>query len=276
MGELIDTAIKVGSFGLVDTDISGKQAAREATREATGQAVSAQREALDYLREREELPQQFREGALAQLAGLYGLEGGTGTQASLIERAMESPIYGAIMGGQQAGEEAILRSAAATGGLRSGGVQENLAEFSSDLRNKALLEAYQQQVSGLSGLASLPSMAPQIAAGTAGIGQTLAQGTVAEAQSDALIRNQTINQLMQGGQLAAAFSDIRLKENINHIGVINGHNWYEWDWNENASDLGLHGKSEGVMAHEVYEYLPEAIGQSEGYVTVDYSQLGVQ
>lgn len=145
--------------------------------------AQSQMEALEYLKQTEAIPQQFREGALTQLGGLYGLEGGAGDQQALIDRARTSPLYQSIMGGQQAGEQAIMRQAGATGGLRSGNVQGAMYDYNTQLQNQALLESYNQQLSGLTGMAQLPSMAPQIASGMAGIGQTQAQGITASAQA---------------------------------------------------------------------------------------------
>ena len=168
------------------------------------------REALDYLKQRERIPQHLREAALSKLGGLYGIGvpastpaavpppvagypgvpgtqpmtpreyaalqnhaffgntdrsplGGTnyyarypwlaqqqaqqpvqeqapvdpgfevGGQQELIDYARQSPLYAAIMGNLRHGEDSITRNAAATGGLRSGGVQENLASLNIDL-----------------------------------------------------------------------------------------------------------------------------------------------
>jgi hypothetical protein len=178
------TAALIGSavVGAGASAYSGSKAAR-ASRDAAETQAGYQREALEYLKEREAIPQQFREGALTQLGGLYGLEGGEGNQQELIDRAMESPLYGAILGNLEQGEEAILRNASATGGLRSGNTSYALADYETRLRNQALLESYNQQLSGLTGLANLPSNANQIAAQTAGIGQTLGAGQVAAGQA---------------------------------------------------------------------------------------------
>ncbi len=151
---------------------------------AANKQASYEQQALDYLMQNEAIPQQFREGSLQALGGLYGLEGGTGSQQDIIDRAQASPLYSAIMGGRQAGEEAILRNASATGGLRSGNVQGALTDYGSQLDNRALLESYNQQISGLTGLAQLPSNANQIAATQAGIGNTLAMGDIASQQAD--------------------------------------------------------------------------------------------
>lgn len=258
---------------------SGKSAALASLVGAQMQA-GAQRESLEYLKGVEELPQMFREGALTRLAGMYGLEGGEGApmadQEMLLERAQTSPFYTAMLEG---GEEAVLRSAAATGGLRSGGTISDLK----DVQNEALLASYNQQISdearqiaGLEGLAGLQSYAPQIAQQTANIGATLGQGTTAAAQAKIAGQNQGFSNLMGLGSLglgALAFSDIRLKENIEHVGFVGDHKWYVWDWNDEAKTLGLEGKGQGVMAHEVDNLNPDIIGEQDGYITVDYEAL---
>ena len=99
---------KKGASDAADTSIQASQT-----------TAQSQREALDYLKEINAVPQQFKEGALKGLGGLYGLEGGTGSQQELIDKAISSPLYKAIMGGQKFGEEAILRNASMTGGFRS-------------------------------------------------------------------------------------------------------------------------------------------------------------
>jgi len=277
MGKIADAAVSIGTFGAVKTDFAGEKAGKEAARAAQGAAATqagAQREALDYLKSTEELPQQFREGALQQLGGLYGLEGGTGSQQSFIDQARQSPLYSAMMGTQAASEDAILRNQSMTGGLRSGNTQDALAENAQSLQERALLESYNQQLQGVQGMARIPSNTNQIAAGTAGIGQTLAQGQLGAAQGQAAAQNMGMNQLMGLATTAAmAFSDIRLKENIEYVGYEDGQNWYKWDWNDEALELGLSGSDSGVMAHEVYKSKPEAIGTYAGYITVDYSQL---
>lgn len=167
-------------FGIIG---GGNDDAAEASIEASQLQADYQQQALDYLMQREELPQELREDSLRQIAGTYGVEGGTGSQQEMIDRAKGSALYSNIMGGQQAGEEAILRNAAATGGLRSGNVQENLYDYNTQLQNQALLQSYNQQMSGLGGLAQLPSLAQPIASATGNIGQTLAQGQIASAQA---------------------------------------------------------------------------------------------
>lgn len=244
--------------------ITGRSSEKAAGRAADTQAA-AQREALDYLREVEEVPQQFREGALSRLGGLFGLPGGERGAVSAIER---NPIFQATIGQLPQQEEAILRNASATGALRTGGTEAMLAENQRQNR----LQAFQNTMSGLQGLAGLPSYAPQIASGIAGIGETLAQGRI----GGAMARQEALGGLLQAGTRAAtaAFSDLRLKDNVKPIGERYGHDWYEWDWNERAKvELGLTGKDQGVLAQDVAKVVPEAVGLSQGYLTVNYEML---
>ena len=71
------------------------------------------------------------------------------------------------------------------------------------------------------------------------------------------------------------FSDRRLKNNLEKIGEVNGHNWYKWDWNIVANKMGLEGKSEGVLADELVKTNPECIGIQDGFMFVDYIKLGI-
>jgi hypothetical protein len=247
-------------------------------------AAEAQREALDYLKETERRPQFYREGALDQLGSLYGLsappsnqpEGGpidgeyipanpsTGN-ADFLQGILDDPFYEMML---ERGEEGVLRNASVTGGLRSGNVQDGLYRANQDV----LKELYDERISGLLGLAGLPSNANQIAQTTAGIGQTLGQGVIGAGQA----RQDAFGQILQAGASAAgAFSDGQLKKDIEYIGKKNGHSWYRWTWNQLAESLGLTGESEGVMAEKVEKYLPEAIGERDGFKTVNYEMLGV-
>lgn len=264
-----------------------------------GTAAGYQQQALDYLRQQEALPSGLRESALASLGGLYNGSG------SITERAMASPLYKAAV---QQGENAVLRNASATGGLRSGSASENLAQ----VNQNALVAAYNDQIQGLQGLSSLPSNANTIAGYQAGIGNTLGQGQVAASQNYANYwgqgaqaitdANNAAAQAVSQGQIAAAqnkaqgsqnsanntlglvglglqafsaFSDRRLKSNIKHIGEQNGHRIYSWDWNDEAVRLGLKGSSFGVLADEAKEKVPDAVSIKDGYLVVDYGKLGV-
>ncbi len=237
--------------------------------------AKAQRESLNYLKETERLPQAYREGALTGLGTEYGfdLNGKYGTDGlNIIQRAEASPFYQTSV---QRGEEAVLRNASATGGLRSGNVQEALAS----VNHNALAASYANQLSGLQGMAQLPSNANNIASTISGVGQTLAQGMIGGAQSAAAQQQANYNNAMGLGSLALqgyeTFSDERLKDGLTLIGEKNGHKLYEWAWNKTANALGLHGKSRGVIAQEVERIAPAAVAERFGFKTVNYAAIGV-
>jgi hypothetical protein len=155
----------------------------DAQREATEAQLGFQREQLDYLKELDRLPREYRDAALTQLGNAY--TGDQAQQQTFIDRARNSPIYAAIMGGRKEGEDAILRNASATGGLRSGNVKHNLYDSNVLLENKALLTAYQDQIQGVAGLAGTPGYGTQVANVMGGMGDTVATGIAAEGQADA-------------------------------------------------------------------------------------------
>ncbi len=254
-----------------------------------GTPASYEQQALNYLISSDKLPRQLRESALKKLGGAYGVEGGTGSQQDMINSAKNSPLYNAIMGTQKSGEEAIMRNASATGGLRSGNVQSNMYDYNVQLGNKALLESYNEQMTGLSGLAGLGSNANTVANTMMGIsGNITNRDNTAALQATALRQEsndesqQSINNWMGVGKFgldlynSGIFSDIRLKSNIKQLRVAKGHNWYSWVWNKAANKLGLKGRSEGVIADEIKLTNPDCVGSRFGYLTVNYTKLGLR
>jgi hypothetical protein len=241
------------------------RSAEKAANQGAQTAAAGQTEALNYLKEQERLPSQFREGALTQLGGLYGLEGGDPNAAQNIQN---NPIFQATQGMLPQQEEAILRNQSATGALRGGGTDMMLAE---NQRNNQL-QAYQNTIGGLQGLSNLQSYAPQIAQGMAGIGSTLAQGQIAGAQARQDGLTNSITMAMKGAELSG-FSDIRLKDNVQSAGQRYGQDWFTWDWNTVAVKLGLSGSSEGVIADLVEQSRPELVSERDGYKTVNYLEL---
>jgi len=78
-----------------------------------------------------------------------------------------------------------------------------------------------------------------------------------------------------GAGAAFMFSDPKLKTNIKKVDSKNGFNIYTWTWNKAAEALGLHGDGRGVMADEVTQRMPDAVGGRDGYMTVNYDMIGV-
>ncbi len=254
--------------GIIDTITgkSGRRAANDSIR-AAEIVAGGERDKLDYIQEVEALPLELRNKFLPQYADI--VQGGQGQQ-DLINSAKASPLYNAIMGGQQVGEDAILRNASMTGGLRSGNVQGDLTDYGSQLQNTALLKSYNQQLQGIQGLANMPLNTNSVAAAMPAAAATQGQGIIAGAQarqnSDQAVTNNLIS-------LAGSFSDVRLKTDIKYIGNEFGHRVYTWAWNQLAGKLGLHGAGSGVMAHEVGKYMPDALSERDGYILVNYNML---
>lgn len=232
----------------------GASRAGSAAESAASTSAQAQMEQLAYLKEREAVPQAYREQAIQQLGALYGMPGlPAPTQVDPATGQPYSPVSGAVSTGAippsqpapnlrigqtmdsyyesmgmagadqpmsmaqpsgaivpdevippggytpqsraefisglrqdpfyeemvRSGEEAVLRGASATGGLRSGTASANLARI-----NQGVLRGiYGERVAGLQGLAGLPSNVTQIGQTMANIGQTQAQGQVASGQA---------------------------------------------------------------------------------------------
>jgi hypothetical protein len=284
------------SIGKVVDGISGGAEAGKAARkgaettatayeEAAAIQAAGEQEGYDYLQERDALDYTGSQGAKSNLMGLYGLEGGTGSQQALIDQAQQSPLYAAIQGTRQAGEDAISRNASMTGGLRSGGIQANMYDFNQRLDERALLESYDQQVSGLEGISQWETNENNIyqaglrpsateALGIAQAGEARGLGRVAEGNAIQAGRGGILDAgaTVLGG---AKWSDLRLKDNVQFVDNIDGVNIYEWEWNDTARDLGLEGIDVGVMADEIEQFMPEAVGVSQGFKTVNYDMLGV-
>ena len=73
-------------------------------------------------------------------------------------------------------------------------------------------------------------------------------------------------------------SDRRLKENIVRVDTHPlGFGLYLFDFRPVLRDLYGHGRQFGVMADEVEQVMPEAVGLHElGHRTVDYAMLGIR
>lgn len=299
-------------------NVFGSDKANDAQVLATQQATAGDQAALDYLKQREALPTAMRDEALAALHHFYTLPDQPGApmdfrdpkgQQALIDEAMSSPLYAAIMGTKQGAVDELARYASATGGLRSGNAQSAFAKEGQRISEEALLKSYlaaQEQdrfalgredierdyltnrddygralnLSGLSGLAGLQDNSAGIAQLMSNMGHTQAQGTLGQAQTQTAATNNVFQTLLGGATAAGAlgwqpFSDIRLKTNIQPLGKFGDLDWYEWDWNDTAqNELGLSGKARGVMAHQVFLSHPQSVHVDKtGYLVVDYSAI---
>lgn len=255
--------------GLVANKVLGQDAA-DSAEEGAATAAEYQQRALDYLKETEKVPQQYRTAGTEALGGLYGL-GSPEQNAAAMGNYQNSPINQLMTQNSDAalrfGEQGIARNATATGGLRGGDVQASMYDYNTMFKNQQQQRMLSNYLSGLGSMSQLQTNPEAVYTGTANIGNTLASGQLAGAQAKQQVTSTLAN-------LGGAFlSDVRLKENIKHVGVVNSHNWYSWLWNEAANRLGLSGESQGVIAQEVLNVDPSAIGERSGFLTVDYSKI---
>lgn len=212
-------------------------------------------------------------GPEAQRAAIAGIEGGAGYQAQV-----------------QAGEEALLQRASATGGLRGGNIQAALGQF----RPQMLQQEIERQYGRLGGMADIGRVTQQNLAqigqssaagtGSAGLqtgtnvanllsqqGAALAGGELGEAKAYGQLFNlpaQFLGMQMGGGKAGSLFSDIRLKKNIKKISTRpDGLNVYEFDY------IWGGDRQVGLMAQEVQGVYPDAVSESGGYLMVNYSKV---
>lgn len=175
MGSLVNSV--TDAFGLTDS-----QAGARATRAGYGAMEAAQREGLDYLKEVDKLPRQYRESAMTRLADIYGF-GDEGAQQSFYDNLSDDPFYAAIMDTLDSREDAFLRSQSATGDLRGGASVVGVGDVAQGTEQQALLSAYQNQLSGIQSLMNLPDYTKDIYSGTVDIGDTVGRGKIAYGQA---------------------------------------------------------------------------------------------
>ena len=88
--------------------------------------------------------------------------------------------------------------------------------------------------------------------------------------TDALSIAGSVAGIYSGFSSSDSGSDIRIKENINQVGVSpQGHKIYEFNY------IGNETRYRGAMAQEVAKINPMAVGIRDDYLTVDYSQIDV-
>jgi len=244
--------------------LSGSTRAEGAQRSGEAERAGIQ-EGQDYLMERDELGNRVGDQALTGLSDYY-----QGDQQGTIDRAMNSPLYAQMMQAKEDAGEQTMRNASATGSLRGGNVQSDMYKNNLRFDKEALTTTVDQQLEGLGNLTGQRDrQTGNIAQLYGDKGRSFANqyATEASAKGDLLS-----NGLQIAGTVGSFFSDPRLKESIEFVDEINGHNIYRWKWNDFAKKLGLEGDEVGVLAHEVPI---EATGQSEGFLTVDYEALGL-
>lgn len=245
-------------FGLIGSLFGGGDGGAA---EASRMSAEGQQQGLDYIKRLDAPLVGYRNQALGGLSDYY--MGGPQGQQSFYDNAMQSPSYQNLI---NTGEEAVLRNAAATGGLRGGGTQQALAQNSQNV----LQGLVNQNLQGLQGFANPNLNTGNIAQMYGNIGDTRAQGVTAANQYQQTQQGQLLSAALGA---ASMFSDERLKKDIKKIGEHKGVNIYSWVWNKIANKLGMFGKSSGVIAQEVREIDPSYIDDSGEYLKVYYSEV---
>ena len=73
---------------------------------------------------------------------------------------------------------------------------------------------------------------------------------------------------------AVKYSDERLKVGLRRVGHVAGVDIFKFRWSKIAQAFGAHDDEEvGVLAGEVSEVYPEAVGEKDGWKTVDYTKM---
>ena len=97
----------------------------------------------------------------------------------------------------------------------------------------------------------------------------------AQAASNIMSASNAKNSAASGiGGIFAALCDARLKKNIKRIGSYHsGLGKYAWEWTEKAKELVGNQPNIGPMAHEVFDVMPENVGEYKGYLQIKDMRL---
>ena len=162
MSMMATATIGSAVIGGIAQNKASKRAAAAQT-EAADKGIAEQRRQFDRVQELLSPYVEAGDASLVQQLALGGMSG-VAAQREAISNIEQGAEYQSLVG---AGEEAMLQSAAATGGLRGGNTQAALAQF----RPQVLSSLINQQYSRLGGLAT---MGQNSAAGVGNAGQAAA------------------------------------------------------------------------------------------------------
>jgi len=311
----IATAI-IGSavVGGVLSSNAQKSAAKTASRaqqQAADQSIAEQRRQFDAVQQLMAPYVQSGTTALSRYNALTGLSGEE-AQQSMIQQISSGAEYGALV---RAGEEGILQSASATGGLRGGNTQSALARFRPEILSSLIRDEYSR-------LGGMVGMGQNAAAGLGNAGMQLGQnisnqyGQIGQAQAGAALARGQATANMWGNiagsvGLAAGMGGFgnrptptpagfdQMLTNVQTpvgLGTINTNPYIgpsDIRLKADIEPIGERGGHawyrfryvwdepgtvhEGVMAQEVIETHPDAvITHPLGFLMVDYSKLGLE
>jgi len=155
-------------------------------------------------------------------------------------RALQSgQLYPSIMGAPLGMAEAV------------GGVGQARQDMTQQGINRAMMRDQYQKNAPQQALANYMNM----------IGGNYGGTTTQTSPSDSM------GTIMGIAQIASMFSDVRVKENIVPDGKFKGHNAYQYNY------IGDNVRRRGVMAQEVEQTRPDAVGEVGGIKYVNYGEL---
>lgn len=143
----------MGIFSFVGGLLGGR-AAKKGSKKAMQAQVAAMEKGIAEQQRQYDLTradfEPFRATGVKALGGLGDLTGtnGAGAQQAAIDALRASPFYQSLFAN---GQESLLQTAAATGGLRGGNTQGALADFGRD----TLMQTIERQLASLGGLAGM-------------------------------------------------------------------------------------------------------------------------
>lgn len=309
-GQSMNTAITAASQNSANSILQGSQVSADSALQGSQTSAAAQQQALDYLRQQDALPSSLRESALRSLGGIYGGKGNITDRAMaspLYKAAVQQGENSVLRNASATGG---LRSGSASENLAQVNQNALIAAYNDQIAGLQGLSSLQSNANNIAGYTA--GVGNTLGQGQINYGQTLGQGQITSAQTlsqgqisaaEAIAnannaaatavsqgqvaaaqskvqgsQNQTNNMMGLAGlgmQAFSTFSDPRLKTNVVFVGEENGIRKYRWTWNKLAARLGLRGKSGGVMANEIVKSHPQAVSMRDGFLVVDYQQLGV-
>jgi hypothetical protein len=307
---IIGSAI-VGGVMSSNAQKSAAKTASRAQQQAADQSIAEQRRQFDAVQQLMAPYVQSGTTALSRYNALTGLSGEE-AQQSMIQQISSGAEYGALV---RAGEEGILQSASATGGLRGGNTQSALARFRPEILSSLIRDEYSR-------LGGMVSMGQNAAAGLGNAGMQTGQnisaqyGQIGQAQAGAALARGQATANMWGNiagsvGLAAGLGGFgnkptptpagfdQMLTNVQTpvgLGTINTNPYIGPSDIRLKADIEPMGernglawysyryvwdepgtKREGVMAQEVIETHPDAvITHPLGFLMVDYSKLGLE
>lgn len=295
----IEDVAEVADPGGLFAGLTGTTQAKAAQEAAEAQA-GASREALALLRSDLD---PFRQLGAEQIPGAQALASDRDVQNQLLQSSPEfqqlqalstdpqaqtdflgsNPLFASLR--EQASQD-IFANQAARGKLGSTGTEELLQsrflELGDSLINQQISrtqgalgareDVINQQLNRQLPLLNIgQASAAQVGAGSSelltGIGNAQAAGGIAAANAQA---QGAQNVAGLGIAALAAFSDVRLKEDIKVIGSHNGHDVISWSWNSKASDIGLTGGGTGHRAQDIQKTHPHLAYENNGILMINY------